>query len=122
MIKTEKVRYHQARLQVQATLGAVALLVIAGTVIFRFVEKFSWLDSLYFVVVTLTTVGYGDIAPQTAVGKIMAMGFMIVGIAALTSLITGISQIMTHNQLARIEKRLKQDGLVKTEKKLDKEN
>ena len=42
------------------TIAFIALLLIS-VIFFHFVEKFSWLDSLYFVVVTVATVGYGDI-------------------------------------------------------------
>ena len=42
------------------SIAFIALLLIS-VIFFHFVEKFSWLDSLYFVVVTVATVGYGDI-------------------------------------------------------------
>ena len=36
-------------------------------------------ESMYWAIVTMTTVGYGDIAPQTALGKAMAAVIMILG-------------------------------------------
>lgn len=39
--------------------------------------------SMYWAIVTLTTVGYGDIAPQTPVGQILASGVMLLGYAIL---------------------------------------
>jgi len=39
--------------------------------------------SIYWAVVTLTTVGYGDIAPQTALGKVLASFVMIMGYAII---------------------------------------
>ena len=47
--------------------------------------------SIYWAVVTLTTVGYGDIAPQTGLGKILACFIMILGygiIAVPTGIVT----------------------------------
>ena len=44
-----------------------------GTLICHFVEGWSWLDSLYFSVITLTTIGYGDFSPQTDLGKIFTL-------------------------------------------------
>ncbi|MEJ2190212.1 MAG: ion transporter, partial [Acidobacteriota bacterium] len=35
--------------------------------------------SIYWAIVTMTTVGYGDIAPQTAAGKVLASVIMILG-------------------------------------------
>ena len=47
--------------------------------------------SIYWAIVTLTTVGYGDIAPQTTLGQLLAMILMITGygvIAVPTGLVT----------------------------------
>lgn len=41
-----------------------------GTVFFRFVEGWGWIDSYFFTVVTISTVGYGNLVPATALGKI----------------------------------------------------
>jgi voltage-gated potassium channel len=46
---------------------------------------------MYWAIVTLTTVGYGDIAPKTAIGQAMASVVMILGygiIAVPTGIIT----------------------------------
>jgi len=47
--------------------------------------------SIYWAIVTMTTVGYGDIAPQTALGKLLAAGVMVLGygiIAVPTGIVT----------------------------------
>ena len=41
-----------------------------GTVFFRFVEGWGWVDSYFFTVVTISTVGYGNLVPVTTLGKI----------------------------------------------------
>jgi voltage-gated potassium channel len=59
--------------------------------------------SIYWAVVTLTTVGYGDIAPQTVVGQIMASVIMILGyaiIAVPTGIVTAeITQAKITNRI-----------------------
>jgi voltage-gated potassium channel len=51
------------------SLGSLAFAAIAsGTVFYWLVEDLSPVDSLYFSVMTLATVGYGDYAPQTVAG------------------------------------------------------
>jgi len=52
----------------------------AGTVFFRFVEGWSWLDAYFFTAVTVTTVGYGNLVPATALGKIGATVLIFAGI------------------------------------------
>ncbi|MEJ7611813.1 MAG: NAD-binding protein [Ferruginibacter sp.] len=46
---------------IKILLASFALLIISATVFFHFYEGLSWLDAFYFVVVTVATVGYGDI-------------------------------------------------------------
>ena len=54
--------------------------VVSGTVFFRIVEGWSWLDAYFFTVVTLSTVGYGSLVPATALGKIGTTVFIFVGL------------------------------------------
>jgi len=53
---------------------------IVGAVFFHLVEKLSYIDAIYFAAMTLTTVGYGDIAPQTDAGKIFTSIYAFLGI------------------------------------------
>lgn len=48
-------------------------------------------DALWWSIVTVTTVGYGDTVPVTAVGRMVAVLLMLVGIAALAMLVSIIS-------------------------------
>ena len=66
-------------------------LVAGGAFFYRRVEDLSWLDSFYFTIVTLTTVGYGDIAPQTTAGKLFTMAYLLIGIGILVALITEVA-------------------------------
>jgi voltage-gated potassium channel len=66
-----------------------ALLVLAiGTVFYHLVEKLSWVNSYYFSVVTLTTVGYGDLAPHTNAGKIFTTFYLMIGVGIITAFIS----------------------------------
>jgi voltage-gated potassium channel Kch len=70
---------------------AISILYIAtGSLFYHFVERWYWLDSLYFSVVSLTTVGYGDITPETNAGKIFTMFYLIVGIGIFGAFINNI--------------------------------
>ncbi len=65
--------------------------VIAGMVFYRVVENWSWVDALYFTVVTLTTVGYGDLTPQTSGGKLFTVFYILVGLGILGGFIALIA-------------------------------
>jgi voltage-gated potassium channel len=55
-------------------------LILFSTIFFHFVEKWGWLDSYYYTIVTVATVGYGDFSPKTDVGKIGATFVILFGI------------------------------------------
>jgi voltage-gated potassium channel len=60
-----------------------SLLILAGTISYHFIEDWSLFDSLYFTIVTLTTIGYGDLTPKTDDGKLFTMVFALVGVFTL---------------------------------------
>ena len=72
-------------------LLALALIALA-TVFYRLVEGWTLLDSAYFSVVTIATVGYGDLAPHTALGKIFTILYIFAGIGIFVAAVTAIAQ------------------------------
>lgn len=85
-------------------LVVLTLVVIMGSIMYL-VEGgkngfSSILDSIYWAIVTITTVGYGDISPATPLGKFIASAIMLIGyaiIAVPTGIITNeMAQAMRH--------------------------
>lgn len=69
-------------------ISAVALATLLfGTWAYHLIEKWSWVDSFYFCVVSLTTVGYGDITPSTRFGKLFTCLYLLIGVAIIASLV-----------------------------------
>src|SRR3954469_14521323 len=66
-------------------LVAVFVSLSIGTVVYHLVEHFSWVDSYYFSVVTLATVGYGDFSPHTTFGKIFTTFYILAGVGLITT-------------------------------------
>lgn len=64
----------------------VALSVImTGTVFYHYFMPLRWLDALYFSVITITTVGYGDIHPTTAITKIFTIFYVLFGVGIIAA-------------------------------------
>lgn len=83
------------RLILLAVFGAVVL----GTVVFHLLEGWSILDSLYVTAQTLTTVGFGDLAPSTRAGRAFAIVFMMAGVGVVLYALTTTVQSIVHSEL-----------------------
>ena len=62
------------------------IIVGLGATLYHWLEGWSWLDSSYFVVITLTTIGYGDLHPTTPVTKIITIFYGLNGIILILML------------------------------------
>jgi hypothetical protein len=66
-------------------------LLVGGTLFYAAVEGWGIIDSLYFSVMTLSTVGYGDFHPSTALGKIFTVIYIVVGAGIFIAFVTKIA-------------------------------
>lgn len=79
----------------------VAVLVF-GTIGFMVLEGLSFADAFYFTMVTISTVGYGDIYPTSLASKVFSIALIIVGIGTFLTIITNVTQMLIqrgHNRL-----------------------
>jgi voltage-gated potassium channel len=69
----------------------VASLLIVGTLFYTLVEGWSVVDAVYFSAMSLATVGFGDVVPETDVGKIFTVVYVLAGIGILVSFFTALA-------------------------------
>jgi voltage-gated potassium channel len=79
--------------RVRPAFVIIGLLVAIGTVFYKFVEHWTWLDALYFSVIALSTVGFGDVTPETRLGKLFTIVYIVVGIGIFFVVINSIARI-----------------------------
>ncbi|MGD0780603.1 MAG: potassium channel family protein [Dehalococcoidales bacterium] len=72
--------------------------VIIGTIGMMAIEHLSFLDAFYFTIVTIATVGYGDITPATTGGKIFCIFLIIIGIGTFLTILTNIAERLLHRR------------------------
>ncbi|KAJ8610821.1 hypothetical protein CTAYLR_006459 [Chrysophaeum taylorii] len=66
----------------------------SGSLFFVFgPEKFTFINSVYFLTVTLTTVGYGDVTPSTIVGQIVAIFYIFAGIIVVFPILAEFAMV-----------------------------
>jgi voltage-gated potassium channel len=80
--------------------------LVAGTIVFMLVENRSFIDAFYYIIVTMATVGYGDIVPTTPAGKIIAILLIVTGVGTFLGVIANATELMLsrREKLVRMKK------------------
>ncbi len=87
--------------QTQGLILATIALLFAGSVIFHWLEDWSYVDSLYFSFITLATIGFGDFVPTTNLTKILTIIYALAGLGIIFGFFDAIAA-----------QRMKQGGVV----------
>lgn len=81
----------------------VIFVLVIGALFYHEYEGWGWIDSIYFCVTTLTTVGLGDIYPQTDLGKIFTSIYLLIGIGILLGYIKVIADIVIKDKAGLLD-------------------
>lgn len=84
-------------LRILIVLGSLTLLGMLG---FHFCEGWSLFDSLYMAVITLTTVGFGEVHPLSTAGRAFTICYLIVGLGVFTHSAVAMGEVMVKAQLS----------------------
>jgi len=97
--------------QRQIRIAVIALLVIlpSGILGYMLLERMPLLDAVWMTVITLTTIGYGDIVPQTPIGRIFTLLLIVVGIGAFVFAAQASMNLLFSPELARSRQRRQAD-------------
>lgn len=73
-------------------VAAAVITIVVGSAGYMLIEHWSPVQAVYFCVVTLATVGYGDLHPTTEVGQLFTIGYIIVGVGIIAGFITELAK------------------------------
>ena len=93
--------------QLKAALLALVLLVIFGSAGYMTVEGWSFLDSLYMTITTISTVGYMEVHPLSSTGRLFTLLLIVSGVTVLFYTIGRLAQVMFEGQFQRYFGRMK---------------
>lgn len=87
------------RKRVWVLAAASVAVLVGGTLGYRWVEGWSWLDSVWMLVITLTTIGYGERLPLSDAGRIYTIGLVAVGLSLASFSLSNITQFLLEGGL-----------------------
>jgi len=82
------------RRRLKISLALFLVVMTAGTVGFMVLEDLSFFEAFYYNIVTMSTVGYGDIHPTKEASRIFAILLIVVGVGTFLGVIANITEMI----------------------------
>jgi len=86
---------------VSVNVGFVAVVTIS--ILIALIEHWTFLEALYFAVITVTTVGFGDLTPRHPVSKILTCVLIAASLALVAAALARMQQAIMHNAATAAE-------------------
>lgn len=80
-------------------LGGIVALAVTG---FRYIADYQWLDALWMVFVTISTVGYSETSTSPPSVKLLSMATILLGVTASAYTFTGLVQLLLEGEIDRV--------------------
>lgn len=93
---------HEKRLNFAIILGALVAILLAGTMGYHLLEGWDFLDSLYMAVITITTVGFGEVHPLSHTGRIFTMFYLLAGVSLVTYTIGTLTRMVIEGEVQQL--------------------
>lgn len=88
---------------VRTILSMTIAIILLAALVYMFIEGWGFIDALYFTVMTISTVGYGDITPETNLGKLFTIVYVICGMGIFVALVTRIANTVLRQSVEEFE-------------------
>ena len=85
------------------------MLIISGTIFYSAVEGWTIVDAFYFCIMTLATIGYGDLSPTTGLSKLFTVIYVLFGLGVFASFIAKMTAIERQARRAKRQHRSETD-------------
>lgn len=94
----------------RALMALLLMLLVGGALFYREVEGWSVLDAIYFCVMTMSTVGYGDLVPTSPLSKIFTIVFTVLSIGVFAAAVSKVVQLILERRKTRSHVHSRSDG------------
>lgn len=93
--------------QYRVVIGLAVAIIATSTVFFHYVEGWSWVDSYFFTIVTISTVGYGNFVPVTVIGKLGTTVLILLGIGVVAVALNFFGSELVSARVSHLERNKK---------------
>jgi len=93
-------------------VSMLLFMVLVGTAGFMLIEHFGFVDALYMSVITIATVGFGEVHPLSEAGRIFTIVLILVNLALFTYYITLITRFFADGDFVKSYKLLKMENSI----------
>jgi voltage-gated potassium channel len=94
------------RSKIYLALFLVLVVLMFGVIGYRFISDYSWIDAFYMTIITVTTVGFSEVRPMEAEGKIFTVILIVTSVVIVGFAISVITEyILSRNSLQLLKKR-----------------
>ncbi|ACK73503.1 TrkA-N domain protein [Gloeothece citriformis PCC 7424] len=85
-------KYRRLKQELLAGFVLLAGVFLSGTLWYRFVEEWSWLDAAYMTTITLTTVGFGEIQPLEERSRLFTIVLILLGVITIGYIVNRVTE------------------------------
>ena len=78
-----------------AVVSLAGGMVILGTFGYMIIEKWSFIDALYMTMITITTIGYGEVKTLSSLGRVYTIGLILIGVVTASYAVTVFIEVLT---------------------------
>lgn len=110
----------KAKTKVIAAIVTIVILIAIGTIVYHEMEQWSYIESFYFSVISLTTIGYGEIYPTTDASRLFTAIYVLVGVAAVLTALGIIGSAYIESREEQVVIWMRKMNLAKEEKQRNK--
>jgi voltage-gated potassium channel len=87
-------KYQRIRGELTIAIAALVCVTLIGTVGYRLIEGWSWIDSAYMTFITLSTVGFTEVQPLGPQGRLFTMALILMGIVSFGFIVNRFTEVV----------------------------
>lgn len=88
--------------RLRASFLIIAVVFLLGTLGYHGIEGWSYFDSLYMTVITVSTVGYNEVEHLSPGGRWLTLGIILVGVSGVAYGVSGLMEDLVENRIRRL--------------------